>query len=292
VSIIEHLTSIHDLGKDGVEQVLEEAKRMAIGNHNKVLAGRTVCSAFFEPSTRTRLSFEAAAHRLGANVIGFSDGKSTSGAKGESLEDTARMLGSYADAVILRHPEVGAAKIAASVAGVPVINAGDGAGEHPTQTLIDLFTIQQELGRLDVKIGFVGDLRHGRTVHSLAPAMKWFGADIVQVPAWGLEMPDNSIPQSGLGAAAAECDVLYVTRIQKERFDDANAYHQADGSFRVDKELLETNKSKAIIMHPLPRVDELATDVDNLSTAKYFDQARNAVPVRMAVLKMLLEASS
>lgn len=286
----DHITSIHDLGKDGVRGLLDVAKVLD-GQRTDDLAGHTICSAFFEPSTRTRLSFEAAAHRLGADVIGFGDAKGTSSAKGETLEDTVRVLGGYSDLLVLRHFDQGAARRAASVSDVPVVNAGDGAGEHPTQTLLDLYTIEKELGRLDVKVGLIGDLRHSRTVHSLVPALQWFGADLVQVPAWRLELPDGNVPHSGLATAAAECDVLYVTRVQKERFDDANAMAQAEGSFRVDKELLETNGSKAIVMHPLPRVDELSTDVDDLPAAKYFDQARNAVTVRMAVLKTLLEES-
>lgn len=286
-----HLTSIHDLGRDGIERILAAAKVLD-GTRNEDLAGTTVCTAFFEPSTRTRLSFETAAQRLGADVIGFSDAKATSGSKGESLEDTVRVLGAYSDLLVLRHFDPGSARRAASVSDIPVVNAGDGAGEHPTQTLLDLYTIEKELGRLDVKVGLIGDLRHSRTVHSLVPALQWFGAEMVQVPAWRLELPEGDIPHAGLADAAAECDVLYVTRVQRERFTDAGELAQAEGSFRIDKELLETSGSKAIVMHPGPRVDELATDVDALPAAKYFDQARNGVAVRMAVLKSLLEASA
>lgn len=282
-----HLTSIHDLGQDGVQRVLDLATTLD-GHRSEALAGKTVCSAFFEPSTRTRLSFEAAAHRLGAGTIGFSDAGSTSGAKGETLEDAIQVLSGYADAIVLRHPEQGAAQRAQGASLVPIINAGDGGGEHPTQTLVDLFTIQKELGSLGVKVGLVGDLKHSRTVHSLVPALQWFGADVVQVPAWGLELPSGDVPHTGLADAAATCDVLYVTRMQKERFSEQDA-KQTEGALVVDQELLEANKSKAIVMHPLPRVDELSTDVDALPAAKYFDQARNGVPVRMAVLKMLLE---
>lgn len=237
------------------------------------LAGKTVCMAFFEPSTRTRLSFEAAAHKLGANVIGFSDVASTSGAKGETLEDTIRVLSGYCDAIVLRHPETGAAERADAVSDVPIINAGDGAGVHPSQTLLDLFTIQQHFGRLDVDVAFVGDLANGRTVHSLAPAIDSFGGTCMQVPAPGLEWGD--LPEKTLPEAVAEADVLYVTRVQAERGStgaapvvDAAALDGFDG----------------IVMHPLPRVDELATDVDGGPCAKYFEQARNGVPVRMAIL--------
>lgn len=229
--------------------------------------------AFFEPSTRTRLSFEAAAHRLGANVIGFSDVASTSGAKGETLEDTIRVLSGYCDAIVVRHPETGAARRAADVATVPIINAGDGAGEHPSQTMLDLFTIQHHFGRLDVNIAFLGDCKHGRTVHSLAPAIKAQGGQVTQVPAPGLAW--DGLAEVGLEEAIATADVLYATRVQKER-----------GSTGEAPVLTAANLAgfEGIVMHPLPRVDEVATDVDALPCAKYFEQARNGVPVRMAIL--------
>lgn len=237
------------------------------------MAGKTVCMAFFEPSTRTRLSFEAAAHRLGANVIGFTDVASTSGAKGETLEDTIRVLSGYCDAIVLRHPETGAAQRAEAVATVPIINAGDGAGQHPSQTLLDLFTIKQHFGRLDVKIAFIGDLKNGRTVHSLAPAIKEFGGDIVQVPAEGLAWGDAQ--EVSIANAIAQSDVLYVTRLQKERGSSGNS---------TPLDAAKLANFKGIVMHPLPRVDEISTDVDELPCAKYFEQARNGVPMRMAIL--------
>ena len=257
------------------------------------LDGRVVCTAFFEPSTRTRLSFESAAHRLGASVIGFSDPATTSSSKGETLEDTVRMLNAYADLIVMRHPKEGAARRAAAVSTVPVVNAGDGPGEHPTQTLLDLYTMRKERGRIQgLTVGLVGDLRYGRTVHSLVPALQRLGAKAVAVAAPGLELPKPiaaDIPAMSLEEAAASCDVLYVTRVQKERFADAAEYERVKDSFVVDADLLSRTKSKAIVLHPLPRVDEIHPNVDGLPAARYFEQARNGVPVRMAVLASLLD---
>lgn len=291
-----HLVSIRDLSLGDLEALLDRAEGHArdLRGDGEHLADRIVCTAFFEPSTRTRLSFEAAAHHLGAAVMGFADHASTSATKGESLEDAARVLSGYADAMILRHPESGAAARAAAVADVPVINAGDGDGEHPTQTLTDLYTIRHERGTLEgLTVAFVGDLRYGRTVHSLAPALERYGARLLQVPAPGLEMPSGAphAESVDLDAAAEKADVLYATRIQQERFPDPAAYDAARGSLLVDRALLERTGSKAMVLHPLPRVDELATDLDGHPAAKYFDQARNGVPVRMAVLATLLEDS-
>ncbi len=290
-----NLTSLAEWSDDEILAILDRAESFARdpNGHRDLLADRIVCTAFFEPSTRTRLSFEAAAHRLGAHVIGFSDATATSSAKGETLRDSARILGGYADALVLRHPTKGAAKEAAAAAGIPLINAGDGDGEHPTQTLVDLFTIRRECGRIDgITVAVVGDLRYGRTVHSLIPALQRFGANVVQVPAPGLELPESmgKVPSVSLAEAAQTADVLYVTRVQKERFDDPDGYAAAQGALVVDAALLA--ESKAIVLHPLPRVDEVDEDVDLLPAAKYFDQARNGVPVRMAVLATLLENHS
>ena len=287
-----HLCSIGDLSDDEIRNILDQAARFQAEPHAQpdLLRGHIVATAFFEPSTRTRLSFETAALRLGAGVVGFSDGQNTSAAKGETLEDSTRVLSGYADVLVLRHPEKGAAKRAAAVADVPVINAGDGTGEHPTQTLLDLFTMRQNLGHLrGRKIAVLGDLRYGRTVHSLVPALHRLGADVVQVPAAGLEFPTDvaDIPEVTLEQAAATCDVLYVTRVQKERMAEA-----PDRPIILDRALLASTGSQAIVMHPLPRVDEVAVDLDDHPAAKYFEQARNGVPVRMAVLAHLLGVSS
>lgn len=283
-----NLCSVDDLSDDEIRHILDEAERYAADpkGHRGTLDGHVIATAFFEPSTRTRLSFEAAALRLGAGVIGFSDGQNTSAAKGETLEDSARVLGGYADLLVLRHPEEGAARRAAAHAGIPVVNAGDGAGEHPTQTLLDLFTIRRSLGYLKgQKVAVLGDLRYGRTVHSLVPALNRLGASVVQVPAPGLEFPASiaDVPETSLDEAAATCDVLYVTRVQKERMTEP-----PKEPIVIDRALLERTQSKAIVMHPLPRVDEVNVDLDDHPAAKYFEQARNGVPVRMAVLAHLL----
>lgn len=293
-----NLCSVYDLSDVEIIELLDQATTYEadISAHRGVLAGRVLCTAFFEASTRTRLSFEAAAHRLGADVIGFSDAAATSTSKGETLEDTVRVLAGYADAIVLRHPERGAAVRAAQVSEVPIINAGDGDGEHPTQTLLDLFTIRKAAGYIEgLKVAVVGDLKHGRTVHSLVPALERLGATVISVPAPGLDLPEgmsDSAQRADLEAAARDADVLYVTRVQRERFLDAEAYDAVRGSFLVDKDLLERTGSKATVLHPLPRVDEVAADVDALPAAKYFDQAKNGVPVRMAVLARLLEDRS
>lgn len=283
-----HLVRIGDLDAEALRRMLARAAAMAGEGAPGLLRDRIVCTAFFEPSTRTRLSFEAAAHRLGADVIGFADAQSTSTRKGESLEDTARVLSGYADLVVLRHFEQGAPARAAAVSGVPVVNAGDGSGEHPTQTLVDLYTMQRHHGELTgLKVAVIGDLRHGRTVHSLVPALRTMGAEVVAVPVGGLELPKplGPVPRMDLEGAAADCDVLYVTRVQRERLPGRASVAE----YRVDADLLERTGSRAIVLHPLPRVDELGTDLDGTPAAKYFEQAQNGVPVRMAVLASLLE---
>ena len=286
------LTGIGDLSDAEIVTILDTAAvyHHDLRAHSALLLDRIVAAAFYEPSTRTRLSFETAAHRLGASVVGFADASSTSSVKGETLEDTVHVLSGYGDLLVLRHPEQGAAARAAKVASIPVINAGDGAGEHPTQTLLDLYTIRRSLGRLDgIQVAVMGDLRYGRTVHSLVPALQRLGAKVVQVPAPGLPLPGDigAVPELDLEEAAASSDVLYVTRVQKERMD-ATSNEAANRRLIVDGALLARTGSEAIVMHPLPRVDEIAVDVDSLPSAKYFEQARNAVPVRMAVLAHLL----
>lgn len=292
---MKRLTSIHDLKDADIRALLTRAAgfHADLASARHLLDGRVVCTAFFEPSTRTRLSFESAAHRLGAHVIGFSDPATTSSSKGETLEDTIRILSGYADCIVMRHPQKGAATRAAAVASVPVINAGDGPGEHPTQTLLDLYTMQRHHGELSgLKVGLIGDLKFGRTVHSLIPALHRLGSKTFSVAAPGLDLPADLAKGTEpltLDEAANQCDVLYVTRIQKERFAEAADYEAAKGTLRIDAALLARTRSKAIILHPLPRVDEIASDVDALAAAKYFEQARNGVPVRMAVLATLLE---
>jgi len=298
------VVSITDFSKDDIEGILDMAEKMipyARGEKIKrSLDGKILGNLFFEPSTRTKLSFESAAYRLGCDVIDVSEMSMTSMAKGETLADTIKIVDSYCDATVLRHPYEGAARLAAKFSDHPVINAGDGAGSHPTQTLLDLFTMRQAKGSLDnLNIVLVGDLKYGRTVHSLAHALNKFNMKITLVAPEGLMMPDEIISHLDangcrpviteyLDDAVANADVLYVTRIQRERFPDPSEYQKVAGTYRIDKALLEKAKSDIIVMHPLPRVNEIAPEVDDTPNAKYFQQAANGVPVRMALLNGLL----
>ncbi|HHH41469.1 MAG TPA: aspartate carbamoyltransferase [Chloroflexi bacterium] len=303
------ILSITDLTKEEMEQVLDQAARfaqaLAQGQRLDLLSGRILATLFYEPSTRTRLSFESAMHRLGGAVISVAQGRlSSSAAKGETVADAARVVAGYADVIVQRHPAIGSAQEAADAADVPVINAGDGAGEHPTQALLDLYTIRREKGRLDgLHVGLVGDLKYGRTVHSLARALAHWSVTMTFVAPPSLAMPAEitaALREQGctvhettdLRAAAQVCDVLYVTRIQKERFADPDEYRALRGSYVVDRALVEAAKPGITIMHPLPRVDEIARDVDPLPNAAYFRQAHNGVPVRMALLALVLDAVS
>ncbi len=331
------LVTIDDLSNAEIEAVFSLADEMAgeIDKQLDVCKGKIMASLFFEPSTRTRLSFEAAMHRLGGNVIGVVDAKATSLAKGESIADMARIVGSYADIIVIRHPWEGAARVVADYSGVPVINAGDGGHQHPTQTLLDLYTIKKERHAIQgLNIALWGDLKYGRTIHSLIFALAKFGANILFCPSPGLEVPPNIVrkliteyggeieskeetadrnkegsfpidavyitPSSPHQLAMMPdvnievelrkgVDALYVTRPQKERF--------AEGEDREDKELPVVDKrllrgkefKKALVMHPLPRVDELAYDVDADPRSRYFKQAAYGVPIRMALLALLLD---
>jgi aspartate carbamoyltransferase catalytic subunit len=299
-----HVISVQEFSTGEIIDVLDKAEEMVeIARGRAVsdaLKGKVLACIFFEPSTRTRLSFETAMNRLGGGVIGFAGTEATSVVKGETLADTIRMVSAYADAVVLRHPREGAARLAAEFSDVPILNAGDGAGQHPTQTMLDLFTIRTEMGRLEgLNISLVGDLRYGRTVHSLAIALAKFGNTINLVSPEGLEMPGEVVgflEETGrFGKAChspeeviAETDILYVTRIQKERFPDPVEYEKVAGMYRVDPELVSRGPEHMIILHPLPRVNEIAPEVDSLPQAKYFQQAFNAVPVRMALLSMVI----
>ena len=290
--------SIKDFDKDEIEQVLQNAGIMEGFIHGTdILRGKILATLFFEPSTRTRLSFESAMKRLGGKVIGFSESGSTSVAKGETLQDTVKITEQYSDIIVIRHPQDGSARLAADAASVPVINAGDGANQHPTQTLLDLYTIKKELKRIDgLKIGLMGDLKYGRTVHSFASALSWYDVSLQLLSPLGLEMleyikenlSEKSIPFEEIQEIEdIDVDVLYMTRIQKERFPDVEEYEKVKGSYRITLESLDYIK-KAIIMHPLPRVDEIAPEIDKTPNAIYFSQARNGVPVRMALLASLL----
>ncbi len=296
--------SIKDFSKEEIVYILEYAKRMIpyanAEKHTMLLQQQILATLFFEPSTRTRLSFESAMHRLGGNVIGFADPSGTSLKKGESLADTIRMADSYSDAIVIRHPQEGAARLAAEFSEVPVLNAGDGAGQHPTQCLLDLFTILTEKKKIKGNnVVLLGDLKYGRTVHSLAYALALFKADLTFVSPETLKMPKEVINEckefgiepvstANLEKAIKDADVLYATRIQKERFPDAEEYNRVVGSYKVDTTLLQEAKEDLIVMHPLPRVVEIDPGVDSTKHALYFKQAFNGVPVRMALLSLIL----
>lgn len=298
------VVSIRDFTRDQIEEILDRSRAMlpyAKGEKvSRVLEGRILGNLFFEPSTRTRLSFESAANRLGARVIDVSQTSTTSIVKGETLADTIRMVEAYSDVIVLRHPHEGAGRLAAHFSAKPVINAGDGAGSHPTQTLLDLFTIQEEMGGIEGNnVTILGDLKYGRTAHSLAEALTVFGAKLTFVAPETLQMPKDTVDQvkrlggnpaitSDIEGVIADTDVLYITRIQKERFPDPAEYQKVAGTYRVDKEMLREAKKDMIVMHPLPRIDEISPEVDSTEHAKYFQQAFNGVPVRMALLTAVL----
>lgn len=266
---------------------------------SNVLEGKVLGMMFYEPSTRTRLSFEAAMKRLGGKVIGFSEVRTSSTMKGENLADTARTVAQYSDAIVIRHELEGSARYVADLVEVPVINAGDGAGQHPTQTLLDLYTIKRTFGKINgLHVAILGDLKYGRTVHSLAHALAMFNVKMSFVSPPELKMPEDIIEDlknfeveinetSNLNEVIDDIDVLYVTRIQKERFPDPQEYSRIKGAYNIDAKTLEGKD--LIVMHPLPRVDEISYEVDNLPCAKYFKQAFYGVPVRMAILKLLIK---
>lgn len=298
---LRHLVDPRDLDRPLIEHFLQRALAFETGaTEGDTQRGRLLAAVFYEPSTRTRFSFEAAMHRLGGQVLSApSAGRESSAAKGESLEDAIRIIGGYVDAIALRHPEIGAAQRAAAVAPVPVINAGDGAGHHPTQALLDLYTIRKEIGRLDnLRVGIVGDLRHGRTAHSLALLLSRFSDNqLVLVSPPGLRMGDeileaidpNTVEQTAdLVRVLPDLDVLYQTRIQAERFESVDEYERYQGVYVVTPELMRSLPEHAILMHPLPRVGEIDPRVDADPRAAYFRQARNGLWTRMAALDWVL----
>lgn len=301
----DHLISATQLSRDDIEAVLDRAAeidddRAAWGErYNQAVLG--LC--FFEPSTRTKMSFETAIKRLGGSTTDMGTVESSSVKKGESLADTVRVVEGYADALVLRHPSEGAAKMAAEFVDVPVINAGDGAGQHPSQTLLDLYTIRENVGLDDLSIGIMGDLKYGRTVHSLADALTNFDVRQHFVSPESLQLPRSvrfDLHNAGaqvrehteLEAVLGELDVLYVTRIQRERFPDDTEYEKVAGEYQIDASTLEQAKDELTIMHPLPRVDEIDPAVDTMPQANYFEQAHNGVPVRMALLDFLLKETN
>lgn len=295
------IISMRDLSKEEILHILNCAKDIEENPNEELLKGRVVSTLFFEPSTRTRLSFWSAAQRLGAQVLGFDSPDGTSAKKGETLSDTIRMAASYSDVIVMRHPNDGAARLAAEIAPVPVINAGDGTNQHPSQTLLDLYTIQKEFGKLEGhKIAFVGDLKYGRTVHSLVKALTHFGAKMYFVAPETLQMPKyilDDLDKLGIEyelltdyrEIMGEIDIFYMTRIQRERFPDDEEYEKVKGVYILTKEdVVGKAKEEMIILHPLPRVNEIATNLDDTKHALYFKQAANGVPVRQALLSLAL----
>lgn len=299
------LINILDLSAEEIDRLIKTACDITDnpGKYSDRCRGKTLATLFFEPSTRTRLSFEAAMYGLGGNVLGFSEAQSSSASKGESVADTARVVSCFADIIAMRHPKEGAPLVASMNATVPVVNAGDGGHNHPTQTLADLLTIYREKGRLsDMTVGFCGDLKFGRTVHSLIEALsRYTGINIVLVSPDELTLPGyikrdvlerNSIrytETTDLSAVMPELDVLYMTRVQKERFFNEEDYLRLKDSYILRPEKLDDAKSDLSVLHPLPRVNEISVAVDSDSRACYFKQVENGKLMRMALIMMLLE---
>jgi aspartate carbamoyltransferase catalytic subunit len=297
------IISIEDFSREEINYILEISHAMEplASKGSDMLKGKILATLFFEPSTRTRLSFEAAMLKLGGSTIGFAEAESASVKKGENLADTVRTVENYVDIIALRHPLEGAAKLAAEFSKVPIINAGSGAEEHPTQALIDLYTMQKEKGKIDgLKIALIGDLRYGRTVHSLAYALSLYNIELYLISPETLRMRRevirtihnkiSIIEDTNLEKIIPQIDVLYVTRIQKERFPDPAEYAKVKGAYKIDLKILKSAKKDLIILHPLPRIDEIAAEVDSTPQARYFQQVWNGIVVRMALLALVLGA--
>lgn len=300
----QHILSVSQFARTDLEYIFAVAAEMRtmverVGTFD-LLKGKILTNLFYEPSTRTSSSFTAAMERLGGSVIPINEVKYSSVAKGESLPDTIRTLECYSDVIVLRHPETGSAATAARYARKPIINAGDGTGEHPTQALLDLFTIREELGRLEgLTVTMLGDLKFGRTVHSLSRLLALYGAKLNYVSPDILRMPQSIVEELGkfgveqheyaqLDPVLAETDVLYVTRVQKERFDDLNVHESVKGAYVISVETMKGAKQQMVLMHPLPRVGEISMDVDTDPRAAYFRQMEYGLYVRMALLAMVL----
>jgi aspartate carbamoyltransferase catalytic subunit len=298
------IISIKDFAREEIDYILNIAGAMEpiAKKGSDMLRGRILATLFYEPSTRTRLSFESAMHRLGGTAIGFAEAEIASVRKGENLADTMRVVENYADVIALRHPLEGAARLAAEFAKVPIINAGSGAEEHPTQALLDMYTMKKELGRIDrLNIALVGDLRFGRTVHSLAYALSLYDVRLYFISPELLRMRREVldtigerikvVETSSLDEFLPRIDVLYVTRIQKERFPDAAEYTKVKGSYKIDMATLKKAKKDMIVLHPLPRVEEISAEVDTTPHARYFQQVWNGIVTRMALLALILGAA-
>jgi len=300
---LRNLISIQDLDRKQIDHILKAAAEMetvAI-KRSKDLDSKIMATLFFEPSTRTRLSFESAMLRLGGSVLGFAEaGVSSAGAKGETLADTIRTVERYADVIVMRHPLDGSARVAAEFSRVPVINAGSGSEEHPTQALLDLYSIKKMKGKIDdLTISLCGDLKYGRTVHSLGMGLSHYNVKIRLAAPPSLKMKPTVVEEmrragvtveevDTVKEAVQDVDVVYMTRIQKERFPDEREYDKVKGQFKIGIEEANLLRDDAIVLHPLPRVDELSAEIDNMPQAKYFDQVYNGVILRMAILKMIL----
>ena len=298
------LITMDDLTNEQILSILDAAERLLPVARGEIylplLQGRILGNLFFEPSTRTRMSFETAMKRLGGDVVNLGDVKTSSVVKGETLFDTIQMVDGYTDIIAMRHPRQGAAQYAQDAARVPILNGGDGAGHHPTQTMLDMFTIKQAHGRLEgLKVVLAGDLRYGRTVHSLSHALTRFGCELIFASPDLLNMPEeivsdlrsngaNVVETEDLYGSMADADVVYMTRIQKERFADEDEYARCAGAYKLHARHLSDVKQDMIVMHPLPRVDEVDPSVDNTRHARYFEQAFNGVVARMALLCHLL----
>lgn len=297
---MQDLISMRDLGKEDILKFMEIAKGIESKEIRPNLQGRLMAALFFEPSTRTHLSFETAMKRLGGEVISMSGTSNNSVSKGETLADTTMVISQYADIIVMRHFLEGAARYVADHVDIPVVNAGDGSNQHPTQSLLDVYSILKTQGRIDnLNIGLVGDLKYGRTVHSLVYAMSFFNPTFYFVSPDSLKMPDHFKEEfknigikfsehSNIEDIADKVDILYMTRIQKERFPDAQEYEKVKNVYILNKNMLEGVKENMKILHPLPRVNEITTDVDPSIHAYYFNQAKNGVFARQAILSLLL----
>lgn len=294
------LVSINDYSKEEILQILDLAAEFEKNPVQKILDGKVIATLFFEPSTRTRLSFESAVSKLGGKIVGFSNAASSSVAKGESLKDTILTVCSYSDLIVMRHPLEGSAKYASEVSSVPIVNAGDGANQHPTQTLLDLYSIKKTQGTLEnLNITLVGDLKYGRTVHSLLMAMLHFNPSFTFIAPDELKMPQeykNLLDEKGikyeecteLEGNISNSDILYMTRVQRERFMDPIEYEKVKNVYILRNYMLEGSKDNLKVLHPLPRVNEISTDVDSNEKAYYFTQALNGVYTRQAIIASIL----
>ena len=293
-----HIISIKDFSRDEIDYVLKKSalmeEKLKSGETSSLMKGKILANLFFEPSTRTRMSFEASMKLLGGQVIGFDNASMSSEVKGETIVDTIRVVSAYSNVIVLRHSVEGSARLASEYSEKPIINGGDGANQHPTQTLLDLYTIQKEFNTIDnLRIRIVGDLKYGRTVHSLTNGLENYDVKLRLISPMELRMPRRIIKglrEKGIEVEETtklnlrDCDVIYVTRIQRERFPDPQEYERVKDAYVLDLKTINNIEDDAIIMHPLPRVTEIKPEIDNTKHARYFEQARNGIPVRMALL--------